>query len=179
MGWNPDRDISLIGSAMSVDVLKRGRVDALVGDEVAWTSALAAGFKQIVDLNRFQIPMAGSGVNAARDWLGKNREGAARFVKATVEAIALLKTNKQVALDAMAKWYGITERKQAEDIYGEVEKLASKPYPYVPGIKKVMETYTYHEMRMHKPQDFYDASFITELDKSGFIDGLYKEAAKR
>src|SRR6185503_17199768 len=27
MGWNPDRDISLIGNAMSIDVLKRGRVD--------------------------------------------------------------------------------------------------------------------------------------------------------
>jgi hypothetical protein len=38
----------------------------------------------------------------------------------------------------------------------------------------VMATYTYHEMARHKPEDFYDASFITELDKSGYIDGLYK-----
>ena len=174
MGWNPDRDISLIGSAMSVDVLKRGRVDVLVGDEVAWTSALAAGFKQIVDLNQFQFPMAGSGVNAARDWLAKNREAASRFVKATVEAIALLKTDRNAAYAAMAKWYGIKDQKQAEQIYEQVEKLASKPYPFVPGIKKVMEVYDYHEMRQHRPEDFYDASFVAALDKSGYIDGLYK-----
>ena len=26
-----------------------------------------------------------------------------------------------------------------------------------------------------KPEDFYDASFIKELDQSGFIDALYKK----
>ena len=29
-------------------------------------------------------------------------------------------------------------------------------------------------MRKHKPEDFYDNSFVTELDKSGFIDSFYK-----
>ena len=174
MGWNPDRDISLIGNAMSIDVLKRGRVDVIVGDEVAWTSALAAGFKEIVDLNRYRIPMAGSGVNAAKDWLGKNREAASRFIKATVQAIALLKTDRDTAYAAMAKWYGIKDRTQAAAIYEQVEKLARKPYPYLPGIRKVMEVYSYHEMRQHRPEDFYDASFVAALDKSGYIDGLYK-----
>jgi hypothetical protein len=28
-------------------------------------------------------------------------------------------------------------------------------------------------MTIRKPQDFYDASFVEELDKSGYIDGLY------
>ena len=175
MGWNPDRDISLIGNAMSIDVLKRGRVDVIVGDEVAWTSALAAGYKVIVDLNRYRIPMAGSGVNAAKDWLGKNREAAARFVKSTIDAIALLKTDRAAAYAAMAKWYGIKDEHQAKDIYDQVEKLAAKPYPFVEGIKKVMETYSCHEMRGHKPEDFYDASFIRALDKSGYIDALYKK----
>jgi hypothetical protein len=26
-----------------------------------------------------------------------------------------------------------------------------------------------------KPEDFFDASFVRELDKSGFTDGLYKK----
>ncbi len=30
-------------------------------------------------------------------------------------------------------------------------------------------------MTRHKPEDFVDASFVTELDKSGYIDGLYKK----
>ena len=39
----------------------------------------------------------------------------------------------------------------------------------------MMEIYDYREMRIHRPYDFYDASFISELDKSGYIDGLYKK----
>src|SRR5262249_29954233 len=174
MGWDPDRDISLMSNGMSIDVLKSGRIDALVGDETAWTMGIKAGFRDLVDLNQYQFPMAGSGVNAAKSWLAANHETARRFVKATVESIALIKTNKQVSFTAMAKGYGITDPAQQESIYVEAAKLASKPYPHVDGIKAVMATYTYHEMARHSPEDFYDASFITELDQSGYIDRLYK-----
>jgi hypothetical protein len=36
-----------------------------------------------------------------------------------------------------------------------------------------MQVYNSHEMRKYKPEDFYDASFMRELDQSKFIDGLY------
>jgi hypothetical protein len=49
-----------------------------------------------------------------------------------------------------------------------------KPYPPVEGIKQLMQLYNTHEMRKHKPEDFYDDSFVKELDQSGFIDSLYK-----
>ena len=51
----------------------------------------------------------------------------------------------------------------------------AKPYPSVEGIKSMMEIYNYREMRVHQPDDFYDASFVSELDKSGYIDGLYRK----
>jgi hypothetical protein len=34
-------------------------------------------------------------------------------------------------------------------------------------------------MRPHRPADFYDASLVAQLDQSGYIDGLYKGAARR
>ena len=36
-----------------------------------------------------------------------------------------------------------------------------------------MANYDSPEMRKHKPEDFYDSSFITDLDRSGAIDRLY------
>jgi NitT/TauT family transport system substrate-binding protein len=174
MGWDYTRDLSLFANGTGTDLLKRGRVDAFTADEIAVGEAVKAGFKDLADLGVYQFPMPGSGVNAAKDWLPNNREAAARFVKSTVEAIALLKTDKPAAYAAMAKWYGITERDKQEAIYAQASQLPSKPYPSVAGIKKMMEIYNYREMRIHKPEDFYDASFVAELDKSGHIDGLYK-----
>ena len=53
--------------------------------------------------------------------------------------------------------------------------IAAKPYPAVEGIERVMQVYDCHEMRRHKAEDFYDASFVTELDRSGAIDAIYKK----
>jgi ABC-type nitrate/sulfonate/bicarbonate transport system substrate-binding protein len=119
--------------------------------------------------------MPGSGVNALKDWLPNNREAAARFIKSTVDALALIRNDKQAAFTAMAKWYGITDARAQERIYAQAVLLPAKPYPSVEGIKKMMEIYDYREMRRHKPEDFYDASFVTALDRTGYIDGLYKK----
>jgi len=37
-----------------------------------------------------------------------------------------------------------------------------------------MELYDSAAMRRFKPEDFYDDSFMKELDESGFIDSLYR-----
>jgi NitT/TauT family transport system substrate-binding protein len=174
MGWDPQKDISMMAKGTGVEPMKRGRVDASAADEIARVNLIKAGYPDMIDLNKDQIPMAGSGVNAERAWLKNNREAAKRFIKSAVDATALVKTNKEACFRALAKWYAITDPQKQEEIYADVKHFVSKPYPSVEGIKTVMKTYNHHEMAKHKPEDFYDASFIEELDKSGYIDGLYK-----
>lgn len=173
MGWNPDSDLSLMSGANTMDALKSGRVDALIASELHETMALAAGYKIVVDLAKYNMPNAGSGVNVSRAWLKDNQEAVRRFAKATAEMIALVKRNKQTAFSAMAKWYGVTDPEKQEHFYREVTNLPRKPYPSVEGIQKVMEIYNYHEMRKYKPAGFYDDSFMRQLDQSKYIDGLY------
>jgi len=79
-----------------------------------------------------------------------------------------------VVLKAISRWYGINDREQQDFLYRDFSKLPRKPYPNVSGIKKTMELYDTLGMRMHQPEDFYDDSFIKELDQSGYIDSLYK-----
>jgi NitT/TauT family transport system substrate-binding protein len=176
MGWDPEKDVKLVPNSMSVSALEKGAVEAFVGNDIPLAMAIQAGYTDLVDLNKYQVPMAGSGVNIARAWLKDHKEAARLFVKSTVDAIALIKTNKQATFDAMAKWYAITDRGQQERIYTDVAKLPAKPYPAIPGIKKTMETFDSPGMRAHKAEDFYDDSFIKELDQSGYIDGLYKKS---
>ena len=175
MGWDPMRDISLMASGMGGELIKRGRVDAFAASEIAFDEAIHQGYRDLVDTGADKFPMPGSGINALKDWLPKNREAAARFVKSTVDALALIRNDKEAAFAAMTKWYGIRDARAQEHIYAQAVQLPAKPYPSVEGIKTMMEIYDYHEMRMHKPEDFYDASFITELDKSGYIDSLYRK----
>jgi hypothetical protein len=88
--------------------------------------------------------------------------------------IALVKRNKEAAFTAMGKWYGVNDPEKQQYFYREVSNLPRKPYPSVEGIKKVMEIYNYHEMRRYKPEDFYDDSFMRQVDQGRFIESLYE-----
>lgn len=173
MGWDPNQDLILMSNGLALDTFRDRTVDAFVADELVYTMAVAAGYKALVDLSRYNIPIAGSGVNASRRWIQSNRDTVRRFIRSTVEALALLKRDKDIVLSAMAKWYGITDRERQEFLYRDFTKLARKPYPSVAGIKKTMELYNTLGMRQYQPEDFYDDSFVRELDESGFIDSLY------
>lgn len=174
MGWDPTRDVTLVPS-QQLDGLETGAIDAFVDDEVVSFVATSRGYKPLVDIEAWKVPMTITGITVDEDWLQEHRETTRRLVKAYVEAIALMKNNKQVAVRAMVKYWNVTDPKMQDWFYDRgVALIARKPYPSVEGVKKTMQLYDSEQMRKYKPEDFYDASFVRELDQSGFIDGLYK-----
>jgi NitT/TauT family transport system substrate-binding protein len=179
LGWNPDRDVSMLSNGNGPQSIAKGLVDAFAGTDIALTEARKLGLRDLVDLGQYHFAMPGSGVNALAEWLPKNRDTAARFMKATVEAIALMKTDKKAAFASMTKWYGISDPEKLEAVYAEAAQLPSKPYPSIEGLKAMQSVYTWREMAIHQPEDFTDPSFVAELDKSGYIDGLYRKTAAK
>jgi ABC-type nitrate/sulfonate/bicarbonate transport system substrate-binding protein len=176
MGWNPEQDLSILYGSLGVRWLQDGVVDAVLLDETPYAYATKLGLKPIADLREWNAPIACSGVSATRTWLGQpgNRDRAKRFLMSLVEAIALMKQQPDSVSRAIGKWYAITDPERQRMMRESAKEMPSKPYPAVEGIKKVMELFNYHEMRLHKPEDFYDDSLMREIDASGFIDGLYK-----
>ena len=174
MGWTPGRDITLVGSGNALNPLREGREDALLGSAMLIAMAPEMKLKDLIDLTQYKIPVAGSSILAEKNWLGTNRDTAARFVKSAVEAIALMKTDKTVFNAALAKWFAITNRATQDRMYQFAADLPAKPYPAVEGIRNTLAIYDSPRMRQYKAEDFYDGSFMTELDKSGAIDRLYQ-----
>ncbi len=119
------------------------------------------------------MPTAGTGVAARRVWLEENRDIAAAFIKAIIEANALLKQDKSVAVNAIQRWYGVTDAAKQDLLYAGAIDTPEKPYPSLEGIKKIMQIFDSNEMRKYEAEDFYDDSFVRELDESGYIDALY------
>lgn len=174
-GWSQDDDISLMEEGMAYSALKDGKVDAFIGSEIYYTMADKNGAKDLVNLTDYNIPLAGSGINVERKWLADHHDEAMRFVKSTVEAYALMKSDEKVVRAVLAKWYGITDTKQQDDMYAQVVATPEKPYPAVDGIKLVKQLFSYRELKRRDADYFYDNSFVAELDKSGFIDKVYAD----
>ena len=171
--WSSDNDVSLMAEGMAFPALKDGKVDAFIGSEIYYTMAAKNGAKDLVDLSSYNIPIAGSGVNVERRWLAANHNVALRFLKAMIESYATMKKDPAVVRAALVKWYNISDVKQQDGMYENVIRAPKKPYPTVDGIELVKELFTHRELKRHAATYFYDASFVEQVDKSGFIDSVY------
>ncbi len=174
MGWEPGKDITLVGGGNALNPLLEGREDALLGSGMLFAMASEQKLSDVMDLTPYKIPVAGSSILAEKNWLQANRDTAARFVKAAIEADALMKTNRAAFNAALVKWFNIKDAPTQDSMYREALEIPKKPYPAVEGIKATLSIYDSPEMRKYKAEDFYDASFVAALDKSGAIDRLYK-----
>ena len=170
MGWVAGKDVTLVPHAGTLGDLKDGKVDALLGSAMVFAMAPEQNFHDIADLSSYRIPLAGSGIMADRAWMAENRDTVMRFLKAGIEATALMKRDRKVFDAALARWFNIHDRATQDGMYAVVAKFPAKPYPSVDGITAVIATYDIPAMRAHKAEDFYDSSLMAELDKSGFLD---------
>jgi NitT/TauT family transport system substrate-binding protein len=174
MGWEPGTDIILVGDGNALNPLREGREDALLGSGMLFSMAADLKFKDLIDLTQYKIPVAGSSILAEKNWLAANRDVAARFVRAALEADALMKTKRPAFDAALVKWFNIKDTATQQTMYREAVDIPRKPYPAIEGIKNTLAIYDSPQMRKYKAEDFYDASFIAALDKNGDIDRLYK-----
>jgi hypothetical protein len=102
-----------------------------------------------------------------------------KYVKAHVEAIHRLKTDRETGLKVAAKYFGKVRDQEsmerAYDRYIRDNQLPRKQYPSLEGLKTVLGTLAEKDpkARAIKPEDLVDLRFIRGLDQSGFIDALY------
>ena len=174
MGWERDRNISVV-PGVRMAALREGRVDAYVGGDEELDAAHKEGFSVLFDTRDLHETIAGNSVMVTPEWLQDpmHREAARRFLKATAEAVALFHQRRELVLDALTRLYGL-DRGTAETYYERTDYIPRTPFPCVEGVKNVMEVLDLEQWRQRKPEEFYDDSFMRELDQSGFLDSLYK-----
>jgi NitT/TauT family transport system substrate-binding protein len=170
LGWKIGEEITLVPGAANLEALKQDKVDAILSSAMVIARAPGAGFKDIGDLTGYKIAMAGSGVMVDKAYLSAHRDTVLRFLKADIEATALMQRDRKVFNAALAKWFNITDAKTQDGMFAAVSKFEKKPYPVVDGVKQVFATYDSPAMKSHTPEEFYDSSLVAELEKSGFLD---------
>lgn len=127
-----------------------------------------------VDMRSWNEAYPCNGVTVSRSWAHANKPAVMGFLKALVEAISLMKKDKTYAFRSMQKWYGFDDPEQQQIIYDGAVDMPKLPFPAVDGVKRVMQLYDTGPMNRFKPEDFYDDSFMKEIEQSGFVDALYK-----
>jgi ABC-type nitrate/sulfonate/bicarbonate transport system substrate-binding protein len=116
-----------------------------------------------------------------RKLVDSNRELVMDVMKGFVETIHLFKTQPDIVVPLLQRYLNIDDRKAAEDLYAfHVTVFQKVPRPSFPGMQTLRDLLVakYPAAASLQESDISDSSFIAELERNGFIDGLYGAGAK-
>ncbi len=177
-GLNPDKDVIWITVGTPPERLQSlvsGAVDAADLSYPSDAQGEKMGFHILWDA-RVEVPYPSMSVVTRKKTIQEDRDAVARMVRAHVEGIHFLKTQKEAAIKILAKYLRTNDRELLEGSYDIYSKdFIATPYPIVSGLQLAYDQVAQRrpEINQHKPEEFVDPSFIADLDKSGFIKKLY------
>jgi NitT/TauT family transport system substrate-binding protein len=180
----PGKDVTLmqVGSGPErLNALMTGRVSAAVINPPSSFIAEKRGLAVIADVAQMGLVFQHTGAATTRRFIREHPDIVRRYVRAHVEAIHRIWTDKEATIRALGRYMGGgVDREILVKTYENVLSEAfypKKQYPSLEGLKTVLDDIAERDPRAKtaKPEQFVDFTFIKELDQSGFIDNLYKK----
>ena len=180
LGLNPDNDVVMLqigGDPTRLSALLSGTIDASVFNPPLYKRAVEAGMRVLANIEEMGFPVQASALVTTEQFVRKNPDLTRRAVKSIIESIHLVKTNPELTKRAIRKYMRFRDDRDTDEAYQIMRDVTPrKPYPTVEGIKTVLDELAAKvpAAKAAQPREFMDTRFIEELDRSGFIDGLYK-----
>jgi len=176
MTYGRDAAIVELGTAQNqVNGLVAGAVDAAIVALPTNLLAERAGFPQIADTKQYNVAFPTNVVVVRRPYLDGNRDVVLNYLKAHVEAVELIRRDKELAKRLLGKGTNTTDEDLLERSYQiYVSDLQEVPYPSAAAIQGALDAAAEDkpEAKQAKPESFYDDSLVRELDQNGFIRGV-------
>jgi NitT/TauT family transport system substrate-binding protein len=181
LGLEPVKDVPIIQVGGPSERAAAFRTGKIVGfPSPPGTIHLAKGMPHRIMIStadfqkRFEFPYICS--TTTKSYLASNRETMKRLTMALIEATHFLKTRKQETMKFIAKYTRQSDPQFLESSWAANVKLHDR----VPLVTREGTEVQIKEALARKPgatlrvDDIVDDSIVRELDKSGFIDKIYK-----
>lgn len=184
IGLTPGKDVTLVQVGSGPDRLAAiltGRVTAAVINPPSNFIAERQGLAVVADVAQMGLVFQHTGVATTRRFIRENPDLVRRYMRAHVEAVHRIWTDKESTVRTLGKYMGSNVdreilEKSRDNILTEA-LLPKKQVPSLEGLKTVLEDIGERDARAKtaKPEQFIDLTFIRELEQNGYIDGLYKK----
>ncbi|HEY2990539.1 MAG TPA: ABC transporter substrate-binding protein [Candidatus Binatia bacterium] len=174
-GLDPNKDVSIVqtgGQPEGMAAMVGGKIYAQRMSFPLHLKAIQLGMKELVDL-----PMEENtgGVITTRAYLAQRRPIVVKFMRAFVRGMHRYKTDKEFAKRVISKFAQLKDAAILEATWREYAgDLQKAPRPTLKGIQQVIDSGMAGKKVDFKAEKLVDLSIIDELERSGFIDSVYK-----
>jgi NitT/TauT family transport system substrate-binding protein len=179
LGLRPDADVTLVqlgGQPEILAGLQAGAVDAGLLSPPGNTEARRAGYREIADLSRLPAQLYQAAIVAPQPLLAGRPDAVRRFVRAIVEANAVIHQDKAQTKQIIGRYTQSSDDGVLEDSYaGAVAAIPRVPVPTRAATEIALDLAAHSNPAAPHADasQFFDPRFVQELDDSGFIRGLY------
>jgi len=177
-GMVPGKDVQvthLQGMPDIITALTQGRIDAGVVSAPTTLKLRQAGFKELVDVAARNVPMIHAGLATTKDFIKNNPEKVRRYVQAYIEGTKIARTDPETTKQIIGKYTKTDNKEDLDETYNTYAKVWEQaPYVSAAGMQTLLNFAVNPAGKTAKPEQFIDNSFVAELEKSGFIEKLYK-----
>ena len=182
LGLDPDKDVILVQvgevPVLLTSLIAGKTIDGAIIQPPYYQKAVASGMHVLANMQEMDILVQQTGLNTTRKFIARNPDVVRRAVKSIIEGIHMMRENPAIAKRAIAKRMQTRDEKELEDSYQLLRSFIQvKPYPTLEGFKTIFADLAKRvpAAKNADPRDYVDTRFIDELDRSGFIDKLYRQ----
>lgn len=177
-GLDPDKDVKILYAQDITNVVN----SVITGNAVAGINShpnalklKAAGMKVLVDVTELKIPFLFTGMLSSAKVVREKNDALTRFLRAYIEAMALIRKDKEATIKSMSKFLKTTDREVLESTYEEYKNV----FPVTPivtaaEVQAVLDVAKSPKAKTMKPQEFFDNSIVQKIQGSGFIEQVNK-----
>lgn len=181
LGVDPEKDVKIIpvgGNPERFAALSKGVTQFTIMPEPFLTQAEKLGFRNLYNVTDLKIPFWWNGILSREAIVKAKRPLMLKLTRAMVEAIHIIKTDKEYAKALFKKNLGVADPEGLERAYKDYSAVFPEtPYPTPEGVKTMLDDLAPRNPKAAAadPKAFVDLSLVKELDQSGFIKQLYKK----
>ena len=180
-GLEPQKDVKLIQIGRMPDIATAIAQRSVDGGVISFPTSVQAekmNIKTLFDFAESDYTLPATTIVISRKYGKANRDEVLRVLKAYIEGTQRLFADRELGIRALRKYGGISDRDMLGSTYDLFTSRYIKKIPHV-NVKGVENSLSLiaesnPKAKNRRPEDFMDASYMEELEKSGFIKSVWK-----
>jgi NitT/TauT family transport system substrate-binding protein len=177
-GLEPGKDVAILPAGGDSEVfaaLQAGSVQVAALSYPAYILALKMEMKELVNFSEIGFEAVNAALVSTRSFMAQNRDPSTRFVRALIRGMQRYSSDKEFSKKILSKYLRTNDNEVLEASWKDVAPhLLKVPRPSAKAIQFIIDGQFKDKSPPLKPEMFVDTSIIDQLERSGFIDSVYR-----
>ena len=179
VGVDPIKDATILqigDEPARIAAIKSGNIDGTVANAPFGIEAERLKLNVVADSVKMDIPFFNTGLLGSKRFLDKQEARVMNFLRAYLEAIKILKTEREYSIKALAQFTRVQNLKAVQEGYDYfVKQLEPVPYPSVIAMQAVVDQIaeTNPKARSIDAKNYVNDRYLKRLEEEGFVKKIW------